>query len=474
MQVSLSNIIGIFKSALFLTHLQVDISTQEVFKRFSDAGADLAVVSPVLCCADSAPVEASLKALDQLSIKYVADSVIQLDGKLVPFTSQNFLQLIQTLSTGFYDHRTGQLTLLPNIYNRTVIKLLAFQDATFLPSFENREFSMAMQMINEIFPSKTRYEIEVVPVAYNKGVVIQTTVEDYLSRSDVTMAMSAFPLPLDTSMKVRHTGAVLYDGVVMLKSRKTSKLTLFHIFDSLSGFIWLCVFASLIFVAIIFFIIKVVNDHQCRSMGIVSEDGDIPLFKRFLTVIFRNFSAVLLAKMRGEFEWPGIKHKFFNLDDLNAPPSEHTLIAMRVISFHHMGIVSSAIKHCKLSRSVGNDGGAACYKSLATLSFCVKMLVKPKLTSLRVLYQSYWMASILIVATYAASLAEQRFVQRDTTVPFNSLNGLLKNTANYRWIFLRNSSVIWMMQVSVTASSYPPILTVFLSDRHYLKPALVV
>lgn len=81
------------------------------------------------------------------------------------------------------------------------------------------------------------------------------------------------------------------------------------------------------------------------------------------------------------------------------------------------------------------------------------MLVKPKLTSIRVLYQSYWMASIFIVATYAASLAEQRFVARDAAVPFGSLYGLVENTANYRWIFLRNSSVVWMMQVRTLTPS---------------------
>ncbi|KAL5110940.1 Glutamate receptor ionotropic kainate 1 [Taenia crassiceps] len=389
-----------------------DNNIQEAFKSFADAGASLAVVSPVLCGSKSAPVEVSLKALEQLSQNYVDDSVIQLNGQSVPFNSPNFLRLIQTTviqvpicnrsnfticftkdgflciidvniygigpgiaslpSSGFYDHRTGQLTLLPNIYHRPVVKLLAFQDTTFLPSLENSQFSMAMQMIKEIFTTKAPYEYEIVPVAYSKDVIVQRAVEDYLSRSDVTLTMSAFPLPLDTGTKARHTGAVLYDGIVMVKSRKTSQLVLFRIFDSLSGFIWLCVFASLIFVAIIFFAIKVVYYHQTRSMGVVPEDEDIPLFKRFLTVIFQNFSAVLLAKM----------------------------------------------------------------------------LVKPKLTSLRVLYQSYWMASIFIVATYAASLAEQRFVERDTMVPFNSLHGLLKNTANYRWLFLRNSSVIWMMQHS--------------------------
>ncbi|VDD75847.1 unnamed protein product [Mesocestoides corti] len=188
----------------------------------------------------------------------------------------------------------------------------------------------------------------------------------------VSMAMSAFPLPIDTDTRVRHTETVLYDGIVMVKSRATSKVVLFRIFDSLSGFIWLCVFASLLVVAIIFFIIKIVNDWQTRELGTVPDDQDTSLFTRFLTVIFRNFSAVLLAKM----------------------------------------------------------------------------ILKPKQTSLRVLYQSYWMASILFVATYAASLAEQRFVVRNTVMPFNSLDGLLRNSMNYRWIFLQNSSVVWKIQVS--------------------------
>ncbi|KAL5970763.1 hypothetical protein TSMEX_001521 [Taenia solium] len=340
-----------------------DNGTQEVFKSFAGAGASLTIVSPVLCGCKSAPVEASLKALEQLSMKSVSDSVIQLGGQLVPFNSANFLRLMQTSvievsicnrknfticftkdgflcivdvniygigpdsaslpSSGFYDHRTGQLTLLPNIYHRPVVKLLAFQDTTFLPSLKDSKFSMAMQMIQEIFNTKVTYGYEIVPVTYSKDVVVQKVVEDYLSRSDVTMAMSAFPLPLYTDTKVRHTEAVLYDGIVMIKSRRTSKLALFHIFDSLSGFIWLCVFASLIFVAIIFFTIKVVYDNQTRSMGVVPEDENTPLFKRFLTVIFQNFSAVLLAKevlrdeqsrpprhfacvwICGEFSWVG-------------------------------------------------------------------------------------------------------------------------------------------------------------------------
>ncbi len=75
------------------------------------------------------------------------------------------------------------------------------------------------------------------------------------------------------------------------------------------------------------------------------------------------------------------------------------------------------------------------------------MIVKPKQTSIRVLYQSYWMASILFVATYAASLAEQRFVARQTVVPFNSLSGLLHNEFGYRWMFLKNSAAVWFIEV---------------------------
>lgn len=70
-----------------------------MFKSFADAGANLVVISPVLSGSKSAPVEASLKALEQLSINYVGDSVIQLGGQLVPFDSSNFLRLIQTVIT---------------------------------------------------------------------------------------------------------------------------------------------------------------------------------------------------------------------------------------------------------------------------------------------------------------------------------------------------------------------------------------
>ena len=34
-----------------------------------------------------------------------------------------------------------------------------------------------------------------------------------------------------------------------------------------------------------------------KVMGFVPEDQDVPVFKRFLDVIFQNFSAVLLAKV---------------------------------------------------------------------------------------------------------------------------------------------------------------------------------
>ncbi len=98
-------------------------------------------------------------------------------------------------------------------------------------------------------------------------------------------------------MPVRHSGEVLFDGIVMIKNRVESQVLPFRIFESLSGFIWLIVFASLLIVSIIFFIIKYVNDRQTRAMGVVADDQDVSIFTRFLTVIFQNFSAVLLAKV---------------------------------------------------------------------------------------------------------------------------------------------------------------------------------
>uniref|UniRef100_A0A5K3FGK8 S1 motif domain-containing protein n=1 Tax=Mesocestoides corti TaxID=53468 RepID=A0A5K3FGK8_MESCO len=406
---------GLYFGSRVFVFSKTDMSKKEnveKFNAFKNAGADLTVVTPALSSAKEGPVELTVKVLEQLSKTAVTttDSVF-VDGEYVKFTGANFLRLIHKTEViinlsnrekykvcftmdgflcvidadfteirgnsgvssyvGVYDQRTGELVISSDISERPVVKLLAFQDVTFLPSLSQPKYSMASQMITEIF-SDLPYNFQIYEVPFNKSLPIQLSIEEYLSGSNVSMAMSAFPLPIDTDTRVRHTETVLYDGIVMVKSRATSKVVLFRIFDSLSGFIWLCVFASLLVVAIIFFIIKIVNDWQTRELGTVPDDQDTSLFTRFLTVIFRNFSAVLLAKM----------------------------------------------------------------------------ILKPKQTSLRVLYQSYWMASILFVATYAASLAEQRFVVRNTVMPFNSLDGLLRNSMNYRWIFLQNSSVVWKIQQS--------------------------
>lgn len=124
---------------------------------------------------------------------------------------------------------------------------------------------------------------------------------DITSLFKTTYAMSAFPILLDPNLDVQYTHAVLYDGIVMIKIREATTVNLFHIFDVVSGFIWLCVFASLIFVALIFFAIKTVNDHQMKQLGEAPEDDNIPLFRQFLKVIYQNFSAVLLAKVRCKF-----------------------------------------------------------------------------------------------------------------------------------------------------------------------------
>lgn len=109
--------------------------------------------------------------------------------------------------------------------------------------------------------------------------------------------MTAFPLPLSTSLEVPHSKEILFDGIVMVKSRTETKVLLFRIFDCISGYIWLCVFGSLLVVSIIFFVIKFFDDRQTRAMGIFPEDQDVSMFMRFINVIFQSISAVLLAKV---------------------------------------------------------------------------------------------------------------------------------------------------------------------------------
>lgn len=104
-------------------------------------------------------------------------------------------------------------------------------------------------------------------------------------------------MPLKVSTDLRHTESILYDGIVMIKRKTSSKYALFRIFQSVSGFIWLCVLASLIVVAVVFYSIKFANDGQTKAMGLIPEDHDISPIKRFLSVIFRNSAAVLLAKV---------------------------------------------------------------------------------------------------------------------------------------------------------------------------------
>lgn len=116
--------------------------------------------------------------------------------------------------------------------------------------------------------------------------------------------MSAFPILLDPNLNVPQSPAVFYDGIVMIKIRKATAVNLFRIFDVISGFIWLCVFASLIFVALIFFAIKVATDYRTRQLGLVPEDQDVSLLRQFLNVIYQNFSAVLLAKVSYYSESP--------------------------------------------------------------------------------------------------------------------------------------------------------------------------
>ncbi|VDL97228.1 unnamed protein product [Schistocephalus solidus] len=77
-----------------------------------------------------------------------------------------------------------------------------------------------------------------------------------------------------------------------------------------------------------------------------------------------------------------------------------------------------------------------------------KLNVKPKMPSIRVLYQFFWLSAILLVVSFAAMLAAQRLILPTTNVYFNSLTDLLNNTQGFRWFFLQNSSVYWLAKSS--------------------------
>ncbi|VDN96973.1 unnamed protein product [Rodentolepis nana] len=326
----------------------------------------------VLCSAKYTPVSATVKVLEYLSLNYVGDSTIELDGKHVPFTSANFLRLIQQTTVsyipdndneeeaftiafnkdgflriieffiykimpdgfveffrGSFDERLNSLVLPDNIYKTSVVTLVAFQDIIFLPSIEHEEFSTGKQMIDEIFRSELPYSFKIVYVGHDPDLPIQKVVENALNDSKNEVSMSAFPMFWKLGTDLRHSETVLYDGIVMIKSKTSSKPALFQIFQSISGFIWLCVLVSIIFVAVIFYIIKYVNDKQSKAMGLLPKDYNI--------------------------------------------------------------------------------------------------LIKPKRIAVGVLHQICWLASLFVIATYAASLADQRFQSED-----RALQKLL-NKAKSEW-----------------------------------------
>ncbi|KAL7064004.1 hypothetical protein AAHC03_05263 [Spirometra sp. Aus1] len=91
--------------------------------------------------------------------------------------------------------------------------------------------------------------------------------------------------------------------------------------------------------------------------------------------------------------------------------------------------------------------GDAIFHNFSAL-LLAKLILKPKMPSIRVLYQSYWLSAILLVVSFAAMLSAQRLVTHTTDVYFNSLTDLLTNTQGYRWFFLQNSSVYWLARSS--------------------------
>ncbi|VDL19877.1 unnamed protein product [Hymenolepis diminuta] len=298
-------------------------SNLDIMEEFAVAGAYLGVITPALSSSDIDAVNFTVRYIERLAshingngdISYMISTDIM--DVTLDFSTSGELQTLsfyfcefkpynniinyhfpKKCSPGFYKVKDNSFEIGVKLNRKKTVKLLVFQDMTFLPSFEDMEISMAIQMIKIIFTSDISYSYEIVNVPSSSNVTVQETLVKTLNNPQTTYTMSAFPILLDPNLDVQYTHAVLYDGIVMIKIREATTVNLFHIFDVVSGFIWLCVFASLIFVALIFFAIKTVNDHQMKQMGETPEDDDISLFRQFFNVIYQNFSAVLLAKVR--------------------------------------------------------------------------------------------------------------------------------------------------------------------------------
>ncbi|VDO00358.1 unnamed protein product [Rodentolepis nana] len=233
-------------------------SYKKAIEEFAFAGAYLGVVTPALSSSNLTAVGFTVKYIEKLAEEINTNGNININGEMVPFTSANFLKLIQSraynistnfmdvvldfsasgelrtlsfcfcefnpfnCSPGYYKFKDESLEIRMNLSGRKTVRALAFQDITFFPSFEDSEISSTVQMLANIFTSDISHSYELVAVPDNSNATVQETLVKTLNDSQTTYTMSAFPILLDPNLDVQNTHAVFYDGIVMIKIREAT------------------------------------------------------------------------------------------------------------------------------------------------------------------------------------------------------------------------------------------------------------
>ncbi|VDK74947.1 unnamed protein product [Dibothriocephalus latus] len=232
--------------------------------------------------------------------------------------------------------------------------------------------SVSNSMLEAIFGSSPNYvyTYQATQVSQNGNLEAQflkdMTAQDY--------TISAFPLmhAKNAPLNLQQTSSVLLDSVVIVGMAFPTDYRPFELFAPFDGYVWLLILISLIVIAAIFLVIQEVSERQRRNLGVEGTVEETSHFSQIRDAIFRNFSAILLAKLN----------------------------------------------------------------------------LRPKMPSIRVLYQFYWFNALIMVVTFAAMLAARRLIMPTTGVFFNSLTDLLDNKAGVRWFFLQNSSVHALARLS--------------------------
>lgn len=82
--------------------IKTNSTNRDTIKAFDGAGAYLATVTPALSSSSMNAVELTIKFLDALAEDHVRDSELSLNEQMIPFTSANFLQVIQTVKVSLH------------------------------------------------------------------------------------------------------------------------------------------------------------------------------------------------------------------------------------------------------------------------------------------------------------------------------------------------------------------------------------